>query len=56
MIDKIEETSKQIVYLTRTIRDTEEQMKAEDDSFLRVLMSFYYFDTFVTLEHKSSHK
>lgn len=37
MIDKIEETSKQIVYLTRTIRDTEEQMKAEDDSFLRDL-------------------
>uniref|UniRef100_A0A672MGT0 Tripartite motif-containing protein 35-like n=1 Tax=Sinocyclocheilus grahami TaxID=75366 RepID=A0A672MGT0_SINGR len=35
MIDKIEETSKQIVYLTRTIRDTEEQMKAGDDSFLR---------------------
>uniref|UniRef100_A0A8C1NUJ9 Uncharacterized protein n=1 Tax=Cyprinus carpio TaxID=7962 RepID=A0A8C1NUJ9_CYPCA len=39
MIDRIEETSKQIVYLTRTIRDIEEQMKAGDDSFLRVPMS-----------------
>ncbi len=47
MIDKIEETSKQIVYLTRSIRDTEEQMKAEDYSFLQVPKSFiilYIYD------------
>ncbi|XP_026052835.1 E3 ubiquitin-protein ligase TRIM39-like [Carassius auratus] len=37
MIDRIEETSKQIVYLTRSIRDTQEQMKAGEDSFLRDL-------------------
>uniref|UniRef100_A0A8C1MRX5 Uncharacterized protein n=1 Tax=Cyprinus carpio TaxID=7962 RepID=A0A8C1MRX5_CYPCA len=40
MMEKIEETSKQISSLTRTIRDIEEQIKYEDISFLQVLMNF----------------
>lgn len=35
-MEKTEKTSKQIVSLTWTIRDMEEQMKAEDDAFLKV--------------------
>lgn len=35
-MEKTEKTSKQIVSLTWTIRDMEEQMKAEDDTFLKV--------------------
>lgn len=36
IMEKTEKTSKQIVSLTWTIRDMEEQMKAEDDAFLKV--------------------
>ncbi|XDV38101.1 hypothetical protein PO909_007580 [Leuciscus waleckii] len=42
MKKKIEETSKQISSLTITIRDIEEQMKAEDVSFLQVSINLHY--------------
>jgi len=42
MKEKIEETSKPISSLTITISDIEEQMKAEDVSFLQVSINRYY--------------